>query len=194
MIRFVTRTFLGLIALAALTGTAQAAFIPATWTDDYILGTAQLVTPNSPAAYFHDITADGFNPGSDLVTNFLLTIDLYDDTDNSRFEGELALVDIPGFLGDRFISTFQFGDGAYAGASIVGLFELNLLGQLSVTVSSVCSALLPVCGDFLLTGSHLVANGYQQVDSVPEPGTLGLLGLGLLGIAAGTRRRGASRN
>jgi hypothetical protein len=184
MIRFVTRTFFSLIALAALTGTAQAAFVPATWMDDYV--TNQEVSVGSPAEYFHDITFDGFNVGHDLVTDFLLTIDLYDDESDKRFEGELAFVDIPGVLGDRFVSNFQFGDGAYAGASLVGIFELNLLGQLSVTVSS-------LYGDFVLTGSHLVANGLQQVASVPEPGTLGLLGLGLLGIAAGTRRRSSAR-
>ena len=184
MIRFVTRTFLSLVALAALSGTAQAAFVPTTWTDDYI--TDQAVSVGSPAEYFHDITFDGFNVGSDIVTNFLLTIDLFDDASDRRFEGELAFVDIPGILGDRFVSTFQFGDAAYAGASIVGLFELNLLGQLSVTVSA-------IYGDFVLTGSHLVAKGFAQVASVPEPGTLGLLGLGLLGIAFGARRR-ATRN
>ena len=180
MIRFVTRIFLSLVALAALSGTAQAAYVSATWTDDFI--TAQDVSFKNPAEYFHDITADGFNVGSDIVTSFLLTIDLYDNVNESRFEGELAFVDIPGILGDRFVSTFQFGDGAYVGASVVGLFELNLLGQLSVTVSA-------IYGDFVLTGSHLVANGFAQVASVPEPGTLGLLGLGMLGIAFGARRR-----
>ena len=66
MIRFVARTFFSLIALAGLTGTAQAAFVPATWTDEYI--TTQEISGGSPAQYFHDITYDGFNVGSDIVT------------------------------------------------------------------------------------------------------------------------------
>lgn len=178
MIRFVTRTFLGLVAVAALTGTAQAALIPATWTDEY-LPLAQVVDHDTPAIYAHDITADGFNVGSDIVTNFLLTIDLFDDEKDGY---EKAYIDIPGFLGDSYVYDFQFGDGAYVGASIAGLFELTLLGQLSVTIKA-------ISGDFYLAGSHLVANGLARVASVPEPGTLGLLGLGMLGIAFGARRR-----
>src|SRR5262245_1003755 len=75
MIRTIAKTFFGLVAVAALSGTAQAAFVPATWTDDYV--TDQVVSSGNPAEYFHDITFDGFKPGQDLVTNFVLTIDLY---------------------------------------------------------------------------------------------------------------------
>ncbi|HEY4367880.1 MAG TPA: PEP-CTERM sorting domain-containing protein [Steroidobacteraceae bacterium] len=186
MIRFLPRTLFGLIALAALSGTAQAAFVPATWTDDYI--TDQEINPDQPAVYQHDLSFDGFVVGQDLVSDFLLTIDLADDLNDSGERGtEKAHIDIPGILGDRNVFSFEFGDGAYAGASIAGLFELNLLGTLSVTISS-------LKGDFVLTGSHLVAKGWQEVSSVPEPGTLGLLGLGLLGLAVGTRRRSPLRS
>ena len=181
MIRFVTRTLFSLIAVAAVSGTAQAAFVPATWTDDYI--TDQVVSPGSPAEYFHDITFDGFKPGSDLVTSFLLTIDLYSNSASRWFQG-IAVVDA-GF-GTTNPLVFSFGDSAYKGISLLGLFSLNLEGLLDVSVSS-------LIGEFELTGSHLVAKGYQSVASVPEPGTLALLGLGLLGIAAGVRRK-ATRN
>ena len=181
MIRFVTRTLFSLIAVAAVSGTAQAAFVPATWTDDYITNTP--VSPGSPAEYFHDITFGGFNPGSDLVTSFQLTIDLYSNATSRWFQG-LAFVDA-GF-GTTNPLVFSFGDSAYQGTSLLGLFTLNLEGLLDVTVSS-------IIGDFDLTGSHLVANGFQRVASVPEPGTLALLGLGLLGIAAGVRRKAARK-
>ena len=178
MIRSLNRALFSLVALVGLAGTANAAFVPATWTDTYDVGTGIAIGGGSSSqySYFHDLAFDGFKVGSDLVTNFLLTIDLYDD--QSRDAIEIAYVDIAGLTGDKLV--FSFGDSAYAGWSIAGILELNLLGSLGVTITS-------ITGDFVFGGSQLVANGFTS--SVPEPSTLALLGLGLLGVAAGARRK-----
>lgn len=182
MIRSVHRVLFSLVALVGLAGTANAAYIADTWQDSYDVGTGILVGGKAPSSYsyFHDITLDGFNTGSDLVTDFLLTISLYDDRDDKWYDLEAAFVDIPGVLGDAAV--FKFGDDAYVGWSVAGLVELNALGTLSVTLSS-------LYGDFVFGGSELVANGFTKVANVPEPSTIALLGLGLLGVAAGSRRR-----
>lgn len=171
------RSLFGLIAVIGLGSTAQAAYIPATWTD-HVNGGVTLNGGDS-ITYSHDIS-DDFNAGSDLVTDFLLSIDLYDDKQDKWYDLEAAFVDVPGLLGDTVV--LNFGNDAYQGWSVAGLVELNLFGTLTVSITS-------LFGDFVFGGSDLVANGYANASSVPEPATLGLLGMGLLGIAAGSRRR-----
>lgn len=39
MIRSLARSLISLVALAGLAGTAQAAYVPATWSDTYDVGT-----------------------------------------------------------------------------------------------------------------------------------------------------------
>ena len=95
---------------------------------------------------------------------------------------ELAYVDLPGALGDGFVTNFGVSGEEFGGWSILGLLQLNTLGTLTVTISS-------IMGDFNLTGSTLTATGLANVASVPEPGALGLLGIGLMGMAFSMRRR-----
>jgi hypothetical protein len=134
-------------------------------------------------SYTHNLNDTGFRPLNDLISGFHLSINLADD-DTSRRDGyELAFVDIPGLTGDSFVSSFGLAGEEYGGFSILGLLQLNALGTLTVTISS-------IIGDFNLVGSTLTATGYANVPAnVPEPGALGLLGVGLVGIALSKRRR-----
>lgn len=180
MIRTLSRALISLVALVGFAGAAQAAYVPATWSDNVAGST--YVSNGGSHSYSHDLTGAGFNVGSDLVTDFVLSIDLFDDKRDGWFELEAAIVDIPGIIGDKLV--FNFGNDAYTGWSVAGLLELNAFGTLSVTITS-------LFGDFVFGGSDLVANGYAKTTSVPEPSTLALLGLGLLGVAAGARRKAA---
>jgi hypothetical protein len=182
MIRSLNKALISLVALVGLSGTANAAYV--SWESDYA-GPDKLLSASGVKtfSYTHDIKTDGFTVGSDLVTDFLLTIDLYDD---SRSDGwEKASINVPGWLGDKEVSSFSYSNEEYSsGWSFAGLVELNIWGTLSVTITA-------IAGDFYFAGSHLVANGFGSSTKVPEPSTLALLGLGLLGVAAGVRRRRA---
>lgn len=178
-----TKLFLGALAALSLSATANAAYVPATWSDPYDVGTGVYIGQNDSYQYTHDITLDGFNPGTDLVTSFLLSVSLKDDASDPWLSPvEIAIVDLPGIFDTAYV--YNFGANAYQGWSLAGIIELNAFGTLSVTISS-------LLGDFVFAGSNLVAHGIAKTTEVPEPATLGIFGLGLLGIAAAARRRRA---
>jgi hypothetical protein len=178
-----------LMALAALmlgyVVSAQAAFIPATWTDTKNFGSGVTVGPATSFTYVHDLTDNGFTPfPGGYINDFQLSINLKDDASDPWYSlPEIAVVSLFGGLTSGVVSSFGWSNVNF-GWSILGSVELSFLGTLTVTVSS-------LIGDFVVTGSNLVANGAIDSKQVPEPGALGLLGIGLLGMAVTMRRRKA---
>ncbi len=150
--------------------------MPMSWQDsinfnDFKIGNGQ------SHSYTHNINDNGFDVVNDWVTRYGLTIGLRDDGDHNS---EWVYVNQPGFIGDRV--SFSASD-ITTGASFLGWASLNLTGLLSVTVES-------LRGDFILESSRLWASGFGKGNSasVPEPGSLALLGLGLVGLGLARRR------
>ena len=183
MIRALTRTFVAVAALVGLAGTANAAFVPATWTDT-VAGSASLINQGGSYSYEHDLTTEGFRPLTDLITDFSLSLNLNDDKD---LQGEWATIKVADVLGLGNTYSFNFSTNNFNhGTTLLGLIELNALGTLSVTINA-------VYGDFYFGGSKLVAAGLQDTRQVPEPETLAMFGIGLVGVAAAARRRKAAK-
>jgi len=166
-------TVCAIIALAA-----NALAIPYTWVDTIDFTPDRFVSNFQATSYTHNIVDNFFNPGQDTISSYSLKVKLYDNGGRCDF-GELAFINQPGLAGDGFY-TFNYSNQTF-GWSLAGLISLNSLGKLDVTVSS-------VFGDFYLDSSVLTAFG-NEVAPVPEPGTMVLLGIGMLGLAIYGKRR-----
>ncbi len=174
-------------ALAGLMVMSAANAVPVTWTD--VMSPQTYVGQGGSTTYTHSIVPE-FTPGLDSVTSFDLAIDLYDDSwfGIPDLKPETASIKLAGtFTGASSSSIwtlFTYLPDYITTGSVAAsaLAQLNEFGQLTVTVSS-------LVGDFIVGNSVLRTHGTEGSVAVPEPGTLGMLGLGLLGVAFVARRR-----
>jgi hypothetical protein len=170
--------FKSVLAAVLMTGSMAAHATPVTWVDSIDFTPDRYIAPYSSYSYSHNILDNGYNPGVDSIYNYALNVNLYDDNDRGL---DVALINVPGLIGDTLF--FSLSGSEYGGWSLEGQTQLTQTGTYGVTITS-------LIGDFFLGSSTLTVRGEENGSrSVPEPGTLGLLGLGLLGVGAGMRKK-----
>jgi hypothetical protein len=166
------------MATVLIGASSAASAVPMTWIDYIDFNPDPRVNDEHSLSYIHNIVDNGYTPIFDLVYNASLQVDLYDDRDK---EGETAKIDVPGFFGKGDRTYFDLSGTEFGGWSLLGYAQLWLTGTYEVVITA-------ITGDFKVGSSLLVVNG-EDLTNVPEPTTLGLLGLGLLGVAGVSRKR-----
>jgi len=162
------------IATAFLMSGAQASVI------DTITTTSNVKIGNDDVFTFtHDFTGEGFVIGKTSYLDAVLNVRL---TDKAASEGGFIKVgtqklDVTGVT-DKTQDTAG-GDYFSIILNAANLADLNKDGIISFTITG-------TSGDFYFAGSTITANAAA---AVPEPVSLGLIGIGMLGLGAARRRR-----
>ena len=156
-----------------------------------------LITSNAPFGVSLDLKSDGFNPATDTILGLVLLVALTDDPNL----GPPDMVNdpddlIPDVL-DRGIIVVD-GNPIFAlevgTPSVVTFDQTDLAGLVpalqadgvwEVIVAINPGTPFPATDDFLYLASELRV----VADRVPEPATLLLIGMGLIGIWSGRRRQ-----
>ncbi len=175
-----------LFAVCASAGVATAAPIV-----DEVDGTKNIALKNG-YSFQHNLNNEGYDKANDTITSATLEIVLRDDNGEETFA--ISLAGTPqaysSFNGEK---TYKY---SLSGALLDGLIKT---GTFKVDISaSTCDPCSPYAFQFL--SSTLTANVSRltpplgptpqaPAGTVPEPGTMSLLGLGLAGLTALGRRR-----
>lgn len=144
------------------------------------------ITTGNPFSYTHDMT--GFGLPGPRVNWATLVVDLYDLTDPLSILRETVTLTLGGST-THTVQNVAFLGQDYS-FDVAALLEST--GIVSVMISVSCTNIIIACvpQDVWFDDSRLTAD----ITEVPEPGSVFMLGAGILGVIASRRRKPQQRD
>lgn len=189
-----------LLAIPLLAAMASANAIPITFIDAYdpVAGTGNLwfgttASGVSTHSFTHDITDNGYNADYDTITGVSIALSFLDDNDVAA-ESVTFTFDGVGFGTVVLASGTTIGITTFSNSTTPALSTSSLLDGLLTVKLDLAGTTGGAAGgrsDFFFVGSTLTVNAERATpqSAVPEPATVLLFGLGLLGLGWSLRRK-----
>lgn len=168
---------IGVLMVFGVVGGASA--VPTSWEDSFDFNPDERISVlNGGHSFFLDLGNDGYQDGMEIF-DYTLSIVVYDDN-SGWWETDFETV-VLSTLGGATSADVALGS-VEQGWGLLGEADIEDDGTLNVWVTS-------AWGDFLLDSASITASGDDGTAPVPEPATVLLFGIGLLGIAGVSRKK-----
>lgn len=189
-----------LLSFLLITGSLAAHATELTFTDVADPNPDELIAfgVNKTYSYSHNILDEGYNALTDSITSTSLVFSFSDESTDAAAESVFFTFDLTPFGSQLVTSGGATFTTAFSGLTLSGLLSPDGILNVELVNAGTTNSHQEDRSDFLFLGSTLTVNvdrtsieaiPTQEAQAVPEPASLALLGVGLLGMGWTSRRK-----